>query len=61
MASSSSGGASFFACIIRDKVCVAFKIISDRLNVGVFIAWFLNLKVSVNLTTPVSVTVLMMQ
>ena len=37
MASSSSGGASFFACIVRAGDCVAFKIIYSRVTIGVLI------------------------
>ena len=59
MASSSTGGASFFDCIVRARACVAFTILSDGVTVGVFIVLCLNLKVSVIMTAPFSITVLM--
>ena len=59
IASSSSSGVSFLACIVRARACVAFTILSDGVTVGVFIVLCLNLKVSVIMTAPFSVTVLM--
>ena len=59
MASSSTGGASFFDCIVRARACVAFTNGSAGVTVGVLIARCFNLKVSVNLAAPVSITALM--
>ena len=57
-ASSSYGGASLFDCRVKAMAFVDFIILSSGVTVGVFIAWCLNLKVSVNLKDPVSVSVL---
>ena len=61
MASSLSGGASFFACIVRDRDCVSFTIVSAGVTIEFLIACCSKLKVSVNIKAPVSLTFLMMR